>query len=500
MKKFLLYAIYVGICLSSCVASASGFDTEKMLKMIPVAGDVSENSTGTKTQSNGSQTEELSSPLGNILTGSVKIDSNIELPNKKECKKIIKKAGYKFNNEDFLNVVKASDANFVKLYLKAGMNPDASDKAQNSALIWASFKGDTEVIKTLIQNGADVTKSNTDGFSVLHAAVENGNIENIEYLVSKGANINAKTFDSKTSPLHTASFKGDTENVKYLVENGADFNAYNAYGASPLTVACFYGKKDVIQTLIKAGADVNTTTDKTPLKAALESGNTEIFEILINNGADIDTVDDTGITLLEAAAAKNDVKTVQFLLEKGAKATNEGTREGALYKAILNENPEMVKLLVKNGADVNEKEPQNSFTVLQTAILKNNDEITDFFIKENADLNQLNNFGFSAADIALASGSDKLDKLCKKGGLFSKAAGEILVKYGCSVKFDEEKNMFSIAPQDARRALAKLETDEKVKKEYDDYMKKTRNYREQRNFTPDKHAFKIYPLFFEILK
>ena len=64
--------------------------------------------------------------------------------------------------------------------------------------------------------------------SLLHYACEKGYLEIVQYLIEKGASIEAKDEDQKT-PLHIASIWGQTDVVKYLVSKGANKNGEVPY-------------------------------------------------------------------------------------------------------------------------------------------------------------------------------------------------------------------------------------------------------------------------------
>ena len=63
----------------------------------------------------------------------------------------------------------------------------------------------------------------------LHLAVGSGNLDMVKFLVEKGADINAKRADQGT-PLHWACSAGFTECVMYLIEHGASINAADRFG------------------------------------------------------------------------------------------------------------------------------------------------------------------------------------------------------------------------------------------------------------------------------
>lgn len=148
----------------------------------------------------------------------------------------------------------------------------------------AAEKGDLADVKRHLKRGADVNDKNynenyTAGLTALHLAAGNGNKELVEFLIKKGATINAKAEDGLT-PLHWAvvkgfkDVKGDHKGViELLIAKGADVNAKTkdnrGDGGTPLhfAVRTTHPDKEIITLLIAKGADVNAKDSfgKTPL-------------------------------------------------------------------------------------------------------------------------------------------------------------------------------------------------------------------------------------------
>ena len=80
----------------------------------------------------------------------------------------------------------------------------------------------------------------------LHIASKNGHLPIVEYLISKGANIEAKDYLDNT-PLHCASCEQDYEIVEFLVSKGANKNAKNKYGMTPY----YYAQNPEIRNILK---------------------------------------------------------------------------------------------------------------------------------------------------------------------------------------------------------------------------------------------------------
>ena len=92
-----------------------------------------------------------------------------------------------------------------------------------------------------------------DGYTCLHSASEIGSLSIVQYLIEKGANIEA-TDGVKQTPLYVASLRGKTDIVKYLISKGANKNAKDIDGKTPYDNACNWGtvsQRDIITEILK---------------------------------------------------------------------------------------------------------------------------------------------------------------------------------------------------------------------------------------------------------
>lgn len=173
-----------------------------------------------------------------------------------------------------------------------------------TALKYASDEGRLEIVKYLVENGASVdaevltiTKNleifeyllerenlniNSVGYlgmtALSLASIEYENLEMIKYLLEKGADINVKNEDGSTA-LMTASMYGNLEIIKYLIENGADINSKDNDDSTALIYASKWGNLETVEYLVKNGADINIKDIEN--KTALDwAANSRIEEVL----------------------------------------------------------------------------------------------------------------------------------------------------------------------------------------------------------------------------
>lgn len=121
----------------------------------------------------------------------------------------------------------------------------------------ATYYGRTEMVKLLIERGADVNLADEFGQTPLSCACSGGELEIVKILLDNNAEINTVRPDHRLTPLHLACSGGHAEIVKLLLENEADIHAQDDYGRTALHWAAIGGNTQVADILIKAGIDVS---------------------------------------------------------------------------------------------------------------------------------------------------------------------------------------------------------------------------------------------------
>jgi ankyrin repeat protein len=245
--------------------------------------------------------------------------------------------------------------------------PSTNERHINMAFLIASKKGNLEIVRLLLENGADVHVENDDA---LRLASQEGHLEMVRLLLEKGVNVNAKYGHA----LRAASAAGHLEIVKLLIENGAKVNAKED---EALREASRSGHFKIVKLLIENGAKVNAFDD-VALRVASKKGYLEIAQLLLENGADVNA---NGGQALSDASENGYLEIVRLLIEKGANV-NANDNE-ALLRASGNEHWEIVRLLLENGANVN---AHNNYA-MRIASAEGYLEIVKFLAKKGANVN-----------------------------------------------------------------------------------------------------------------
>ena len=111
-----------------------------------------------------------------------------------------------------------------------------------------------EMIISKISSVQDTESTDRDGRTLLINAAFYERKRTIEYLLRRGANVNAKDRNGFTA-LHAATHTGNVGIVALLLESGADVNAKNAFGNSPIMTCDHRAPLEMFKLLIKHGAD-----------------------------------------------------------------------------------------------------------------------------------------------------------------------------------------------------------------------------------------------------
>jgi ankyrin repeat protein len=263
----------------------------------------------------------------------------------------------------------------VELLLKqSGGDVNGRNSNGETPLYTASYGKSLEVVKWLIENGADVNKPARKGYiyshgwTPLHQVADGGYLDVAKLLIENGADVN-KLSDCH-SPLLLASQKGNIEIVKLLLENGAEVDKSSKDGIiwTPLFAAVYENQISAAEVLIENGADVNkkvldsARSGKSPIKDLEKAGTTplyfaatykknQILDLLVENGADVNINCDGNSSLCMAIRTCN-VHAVRLLLQHGANVNEKIFNRNLIFMAIRLKQIEIVELLILYGADL----------------------------------------------------------------------------------------------------------------------------------------------------
>ena len=262
------------------------------------------------------------------------------------------------------------------------------------------------------------------GYRLLHVAAREGSLEIVKHLIDSGAEVNATT-EYDTTPLDEATSK---EVIELLEQAGATYGEGFRIGVVPtwrdipdtldLRAALFAAAEEgateeVVRLLALDGTNISAKDNEgwTALMYAALEGNTEIVKLLLERDANIETQDNNGWTALMIAAGGGNTEIVELLLERDANIEakdNHGWT--ALMYAALEGNTEIVNLLLERDANI-ETQDNNGWTALMIAARWGNIEIVELLLERGADINAKNDDGWTALMCAARWGNKKIVEL-----------------------------------------------------------------------------------------
>ena len=245
--------------------------------------------------------------------------------------------------------VPASDGEGMEVVKSVNSSDNISANTKKNIQIFfrAVYDNNTAVMENLLKDGFDINTMNENGENAVNVAIAAGSFNVLKYLIDKGANLNSTSdtgipplsqaiieynkqaidmlLSSKKidmyyvwgdmwtgSPLYIACSKANIYALEKMVENGADLNYdFSEYNAVPLLHYTINYKqyirnedyKELIAFLILNKIDINkkNSDGQTPLMTALKNGDIDTFNALIAGGADVTLKDNNGLTALNYA-------------------------------------------------------------------------------------------------------------------------------------------------------------------------------------------------------
>ena len=195
--------------------------------------------------------------------------------------------------------------------------------------------------------------SDIASYTGLHLAAHEGRVDEIDRLITAGADLNARDRAGRT-PAHVAAFASHDNAVTALAKGGADMNALENGVYDVLTIAAVANDPDLVSLAMELGNKPDLITsvyDGTALIAAAHLGHHDVVARLVAGGAPLDHVNNLAWTALIEAVVLGDggpdhTKTVEILVEAGADKTI-GDRDGVtpLQHATARGYTDMIVLL-----------------------------------------------------------------------------------------------------------------------------------------------------------
>ncbi|KAJ3043987.1 hypothetical protein HDV00_003514 [Rhizophlyctis rosea] len=183
-----------------------------------------------------------------------------------------------------------------------GLGKDLCANRKNlPVVVYAAGRGYVEVMKVLIEAGADI---NAASGIALRAAARGGHIGVVEMLVQAGADVHVGWDES----LLMAARNGHVSVVQKLLQAGADVNAQEG---QIVIAAARAGNASVLSVLLEVGGDVHTL-DGWPLRVAAKEGHVDTVNLLIKWGADVGSA---GVQAVQMAAMGGFEAVVEIILE-----------------------------------------------------------------------------------------------------------------------------------------------------------------------------------------
>ncbi|XP_060077187.1 uncharacterized protein LOC132556762 [Ylistrum balloti] len=221
-------------------------------------------------------------------------------------------------------------------------------------IVMASALGNNEIVKVLIENGADVNIVIRGGETPLHHAAKEGHLEIVKTLLGRKADLNAQDEKGERS-LTLAAQNGHADVVKYLLKCGADMYHKNHFGFDSWYYAMTQHNEIVLRELTEHYTNLRSSNEnvKSPLCIAASLGNCSMIKILLKMRVDPEETDEDGNTFIHHAAINNQGDVIKHFHKKVSIDAQNNVKETAMHIACRKGNHDAVTELMEKKAKTN---------------------------------------------------------------------------------------------------------------------------------------------------
>lgn len=254
-------------------------------------------------------------------------------------------------------------ADVVRSLLEAGADVEKRSLRKCTALMGAAEKGFADVVTILLDYGAKAALTDEEGRSCLHYSTLSSDVGVVTMLVDRFPQLKETPDNFGKTPLLFSSSRLNVRSVRSLLDIGCDVLAVDKKGNTGVMLAIkalrpqASRKKqaaalEVVFVLIDAGADVsarNATTGDTALSVAAYTGQLKLIKLLRESGASPSTVDDCGFSPLMKYLASTRRKPWHGVRVFKSALSQTPEKQDALEAAREESTAEAVELLFCEG-------------------------------------------------------------------------------------------------------------------------------------------------------
>ncbi|WP_144149937.1 ankyrin repeat domain-containing protein [Brachyspira hyodysenteriae] len=345
-----------------------------------------------------------------MFTNKEKIEffNAVEEGNIQQIKYLLNKNNYVDINVFGIAKILIEQENNEDVIAKKDIEIDFKNKDGYTPLMIASYKGNTDIVKLLLEYNASVDITNKDNYTALIYACIYGRADVVTILLEHKANmyIETKLENNHLTALMIACSQNYAEIVRILLENGYDPNYKNQKGETALIYSAFIKNDkpstEIIKILLEYGADINAKDNKgsTALIYASYARKIDFVRALLEHNADTEISNNERNTALLYACEGRNIDMLKTLLEYNASPNVQNKLDKTpLIIACDYDSYDMVKILLEHNADVNLSDNRKE-TPLMYAVYESNVKMVELLLKYNPDLTLKNKYGETALDMA----------------------------------------------------------------------------------------------------
>ena len=325
------------------------------------------------------------------------------------------------HGQEIFDAVKSNDLAAVRLLIEKDASfVNLKDESGNTPLHHAALIDSPEIIEYLLSRGADIDAQNTQLNTPLHEAMQSRKENTAVLLIEKGADLNKKNIHQQT-PIHRAASLNQMKTGEMLIARGAPIDPVDRFGRTPfLYVARQTGNVEFGKLLLDKGADIHVKDrdNQMALNLAAWRGFNDFIDFLLDNGAEYDTTRGGSRWMLIHAASCGSSRLFRVVLDEESGLLSDASfSRRMMHTAITGGSVEIVSMLLSRNIPMNNDANQYGWTPAHYAAMNGHAGMIRFLVEKNFDINQRTLSGKSVYNIAEENNqSDVLETIRELNG------------------------------------------------------------------------------------